>query len=142
MSAPILVYTNLSKRMLLALIALGTTKCMFATASYTPDQDAHDFVNDITNEAAGTSYPAGGITLTGVTTILDAATNKVTLDADNITTAGLSVSCRWGILYIATGSTATSPLLAYVDFSGGAGGNVTVTEVDWDAAGIIPFVAA
>lgn len=143
MTAPIVVYTNLPKRMLTALLALGTAKCMFVTATYTPDQDAHDFVNDVNaNEAAGTSYSAGGITLTTPVANIDTATNTVTFDADDITTAGLSVSCRWGILYIDTGVAASSPLIAYVDFSQGVGGNVAVTGVQWDTLGIVPFVAA
>lgn len=143
MTAAIKVYTNAPKNLILNGLAVGTLKCMFVTASYTPDQDAHDFLNDANaNEAAGTSYSAGGITLTTPAVNLDASTNTVTIDADDITTAGLSVSCRWGIIHVATGTASTSPLIAYVDFSQGAGGNVTVTGVQWDSAGIIPFVVA
>jgi hypothetical protein len=146
LTAPVKVYTNAPKRALLALLGVtsvsGTPKLMLATASYTPDQDAHDFVNDITNEAAGTSYTAGGITLTTVAVNLDGSTNTVTLDADDITTASLSVSCRWGIIYVDTGTASTSPLIAYVDLSEGVGGNVTVTGITWNASGIVPFVVA
>jgi hypothetical protein len=139
-SAPVIVYTNLPKRMLVALLALGTAKVAFATDTYVPDQDAHDFFNDVTNEATGTGVAAGGVTLGTPVANIDTATNTVTFDADNVT--GISVVARYGIIYIATGTSSTSPLLAYVDFSEGLGGNVTITGVDWDAAGIIPFVAA
>lgn len=142
MTAPVKVFTNTSKRAMLALLALGTPKFMVATASYTPDQDAHIFASSVTNEATGTSYTAGGIALTSVVVNIDAATNKATLDADDITTAGLSVSGRWGLIYVDTGTPSTSPLIAYVDLSEGAGGNVTFTGMLWNAAGIVPFAAA
>jgi hypothetical protein len=141
-SAPTTVYLYAPKKAMEALLALGTPKLMLATASYTPDQDAHDFVNDVTNEATGTSYSAGGITLSSVAVNLVGASNTVTLDAADITTAGLSVSCRWGIIYVSTGTAATSPVIAYVDLSQGVGGNVTVTGIVWDSAGIVPFVVA
>jgi hypothetical protein len=135
--APV-VYTNLPKRMLVALLALGTAKAMFATDTYVPDQDAHDFMNDITNEATGTGVAAGGVTLGTPAANIDTATNTVTFDADNIT--GISVVARYVIIYISTGTSSTSPLLGYVDLTGGVGGNITCTFVNWDAAGIIPFV--
>lgn len=142
MTAAVKVYTNAPKRALTALLALGTPKLMLATASYTPDQDAHVYVSSVTNEATGTSYSAGGITLTSVALNVDTSTNTTALDADDITTSGLSVSCRWGIIYVSTGTAATSPVIAYVDLSEGVGGNVTVTGITWNASGIVPFVVA
>jgi hypothetical protein len=139
-SATITLPTNLPKSLLTAALALGTTKLMLATATFTPNQDTLDFINDVTNEATGTSYSAGGITMTSVVTNVDTATNTVTLDAADVTPAGLSVSCRWGFIYISTGTPSTSPVLAIIDFTGGVGGNVTLTFVNWDAAGIVPFV--
>jgi len=37
-----------------------TTKVMLVTSAYTPDQDAHDNRDDITNEVSGTGYTAVG----------------------------------------------------------------------------------
>jgi hypothetical protein len=126
-----------------ALLALGTPKMMFVDAAHTPNQDTEDYINDVNaNEAAGTSYTAGGITLTSVTVTLDASTNTITIDAADITTAALSVSARWGYVYVDTGTAATSPILAYTDFSQGAGGNATVTGYLFDAAGILAYVVA
>lgn len=140
MTAPVTVVTHLPKLALEALIALGTPKILLATSAFTPVQDTLTHISDVTNEAAGTNYPAGGITMTGMTVLFDAPTNKCTIDADNIATAGLSVSCRWGAIHIWTGVAATSPVLAYVDLSGG--GDTVCTGINWDAAGIIPFVVA
>lgn len=143
MTVPVKVFTNTSKRAMLALLALGTPKFYITTASYTPDQDNHIFLSSVTNEASGTNYPSGGITLTNVVVNVDASTNKATLDADDITTAGLSISaCRWGIIVVSTGTASTSPLIAYCDLSEGAGGNVPFTGMAWDANGIVPFAAA
>lgn len=125
MTAPTLVYCNAPKKAWEALLALGTPKLMLADAAYTPNQDTHDFVNDVTNEAAGTGYTAGGLTLAGVTVSLDAATNTVTITCTDI--SGISVSCRWGVFYVSTGTAGTSPVIAYIDFSQGVGGNVTLT---------------
>lgn len=141
--APVTIPTNMPKRAMLALLALGTPRVMLATASYTPDQDAHIFASSITNEAAGTGYTANGVILNNVVVNIDATTNKATMDADDWLPAGLSVaSCRWGNVIVWTGALNTSPILAWVDLSLGAGGNVPCTGIVWDAAGIIPAVVA
>jgi hypothetical protein len=124
------------------MLSLGTVKAMLVDAAFTPNQDTFDFINDVTSEAAGTGYTAGGITLTGVVVNLDAATNKVTLDADNIDDPGISVLARWMPLYVSTGTPSTSPVLCYFDLSQGLGGNVTFTGFDFDAAGILPLQVA
>jgi hypothetical protein len=108
-----------------ALIALGTPTLLLATDTYVPNQDTLDFINDVTNEAAGTGYSAGGIPLTGVTVTLDTATNTITITCDEVT--GVSVSCRWGVFYVDTGASSTSPVMAYADWSETLGGNVTFT---------------
>lgn len=142
MTAPTTVATYLPKKALEALLALGDLTVMLATDTYVPNQDTLDFVNDVTNEASGTSYSAGGIVLTTPVVNVDTATNTLTLDADDVTTAGLSVSCRWAVIYVDTGTPSTSPVVAYVDLSEGVGGNVTVTGIAWDTDGIVPFVVA
>src|SRR3712207_1302567 len=44
-----------------------TIKVALVTSSYTPDQDAHDNFDDVTNEVSGTGYTARGVTLGSVT---------------------------------------------------------------------------
>lgn len=143
MSATTMVPTLLPKTMMTMVLALGTLKAMAVTDTWVPNQDTLDYVNDVTNEAAGTNYTAGGIALTTPVVNVDTATNKATLDADNIATAGLSVSCRYWVVYVDTGTPATSPVLAVVDLLGGVGsGNVTCTGLNWDALGILPATVA
>lgn len=125
--APTLVYCYAPKKAWEALLALGTPKFMLVDAAHTPNQDTNDFINDVNaNEAAGTGYTAGGLTLASVTVTLDAATNTITITATDI--SGISVSCRWGVFYVDTGTAATSPVLSYTDFSLGLGGNVTLVS--------------
>lgn len=143
MATTTMVPTLLPKTMMTMVLALGTLKAMAVTDTWVPNQDTLDYVNDVTNEAAGTNYVAGGLTLTTPVVNVDTATNKATLDADNIATAGLSVSCRYWVVYVATGTPSTSPVLAVVDLLGGVGsGNVTCTGLNWDALGILPAVVA
>ena len=141
MTAPTVVYCNAPKKAWEALLATGTPKYVLATATYTPDQDAHDFLNDVTNEAAGTGYVAGGNAVGAVTVTLDTATNTVTLTCAEI--SGVSVSCRWLIFVVSTGTASTSPVLAYVDLSEGVGGNVTFTgTTTLSTTGFLKAVAA
>jgi hypothetical protein len=48
-------------------------KVALCTSAYTPDQDGHDFFNDITNEVTGTGYTAGGAALGSITWATTAA---------------------------------------------------------------------
>jgi hypothetical protein len=138
-TAPITIMTNFPKAALTAFLATGTLKAMFVDAAFTPVKDTLDFANDITNEAAGTAYTAGGLAIANPVISVNTTTDIVTLDADDIVVAGLSVPARWVIPFIYTGSLATSPVLNVFDASGGVGGNVTLTGFAWDAGGIIQF---
>jgi len=102
-----------------------------------PDQDAHDYFNDITNELTTTGgYTAGGVTLTLTTASYDAATNEVRLDATDAQWTSASFTARYAIVYKSTGTAATSPLICYVDF----GGDETVSSgtftIVWDSTGV------
>jgi hypothetical protein len=57
-----------------------TLKVMLTTSAYTPDQDTHDYKNDVTNEITGTGYTAGGAALTTVTVTYTTATNVLMVD--------------------------------------------------------------
>lgn len=115
-----------------------TIKLAIVTASYTPDQAAHDFFNDVNaNEVSGTNYSAGGIALASKTLVL--AAGVVTFDAADVTilqhAAGFS-NGRYGILYKDTGNAATSILIAYADFTTNKGNVSGDLVLQMDAAGI------
>lgn len=122
-----------------------TWKLMLTTASYTPDQDAHQYKSDVTNEVTATGYTAGGGTVTGPLTVTyDASTNTLVIDGpDVLWPASTITNARWGILYDSTPATdATRPLIGYVDF-GGAISSVSATfSVIWDSTGMVRDSAA
>lgn len=93
-----------------------TIKCALTTSSYTPDLDAHDFFDDVTNEISGTGYTAGGATLTTVAWTYDSANNLAKLTADETTWTTATFTARIAVVYKSTGTASTSPLLCYVDF--------------------------
>ncbi len=63
-----------------------TIKVALLTNSYTPDQDAHNYFDDVVAyEVTGTGYTSGGITLTNKTNTYTSATNVIVLDADDVT---------------------------------------------------------
>lgn len=114
-----------------------TIKVALATSSYTPDQDAHDFFNDITNEVTGTGYTAGGATLGTPTVTLTGGTNTVKFDGDDTSWTTSTITARYAIIYDSTpGTAATNPLIAYVDFGADVISTAGTFLIQWNAAGI------
>lgn len=106
-----------------------TVKCMIVTGTYTPNQNTHDFRDDLgANEVSGTGYTAGGNTLATPVVSLDGAGNvKVDFDdpaawAQNA--AGFS-NGRRAVVYVARGGAASADeLIGYTDDFGADKGNV------------------
>ena len=120
-----------------------TIKVALLTSSYTPDQDAHDYFNDVSSyEVSGTGYTAGGNTLASKTATYDSATNVIILDAADTTWASSTITARYAVIYDSTGTSSTSALIGYVDFGSdqaSTNGNFTIT---WDATGIVRITVA
>ena len=120
-----------------------TIKVALVSSSYTPDQDAHDYWNDVSSyEVTGTGYTAGGATLASKTATYDSATNVVILDAADTTWASSTITARYAVIYDSTGTSSTSPLIGYVDFGSdqsSTSGNFTIT---WDSTGIVRITVA
>jgi hypothetical protein len=122
-----------------------TIKVALLTNSYTPDQDAHNYFDDVsTNEVSGaTGYTSGGITLSNKTNSYNSSTNVITLDADDVTWSSSTITARYAVIYDASPATnATKPLIGYVDFGSdqsSSNGNFTIT---WDATGIVRITVA
>jgi hypothetical protein len=94
-------------------------KLMLVTSSYTPDQAAHNFRDDLgANEASGGSgYPSGGFTLASLSLAL--ATLTLSWDAADISQAitGGPLAFRYGVYYRARGGASSADeLVGYVDF--------------------------
>lgn len=119
-----------------------TIKVALTTSTYTPNQDTHDYFNDVTNEVTGTGYTAGGNTLASKTITYDDANNVIVLDAADTTWASSTITARYAIVYASTGTASTSPLIGYVDFGSdqsSTNGNFTIT---WDSTGIVRVTVA
>jgi hypothetical protein len=106
-----------------------TTKCMIVTGGYTPDQNLHDFRDDLgATEVSGTNYTAGGNTLANPIVTMSGA-GLVTMDFDDPAVwlqsgAGFSNGRRL-VFYIARGGAASADeLIAYSNDFGADQGNV------------------
>jgi hypothetical protein len=120
-----------------------TIKVALLSSSYTPDQDAHDYFNDVsTYEVSGTGYTAGGATLASKTATYDSSTNVIVLDAADVTWSSSTITARYAVVYDSTGTASTSALIGYVDFGSdqsSTNGNFTIT---WDSTGIVRITVA
>jgi hypothetical protein len=120
-----------------------TIKVALLTSSYTPNQDTHDYFNDVSsNEVTGTGYTAGGITLASKTATYDSGTNVIVLDAADVTWSASTITARYAVVYDSTGTASTSALIGYVDFGSdqsSTNGNFTIT---WDSTGIVRITVA
>lgn len=106
-----------------------TVKAMVVTAGYTPDQNLHDFRDDLgANEVSGSNYTAGGNTLANPTDTVDGA-GLVTVDFDNPAAwaqhaSGFSNGRRF-VLYVARGGASSADeLIGYSNDFGADKGNV------------------
>ena len=107
------------------------------TDNYIPDRDADVYFGDINaDEASGTGYTAGGKTLTGKVITQDDANDRAAFDATDPVWTLLTTSTNAAVIYKATGSPATSPLLAYIEFDQLYTPNGADFTIEWDANGI------
>lgn len=121
-----------------------TIKVALVSGSYTPNQDSHDYWDDVSaNEVSGTGYTAGGLTLAGKTITYDSANNVVILDANDAVWSSSTITARYAVIYDDAGATSSQKvLIGYVDFGSdqsSTNGNFTVT---WDATGIARITIA
>lgn len=121
-----------------------TIKVALCTSSYPVNQDTDDYWSDAQPyEASGTGYTAGGLTLTSKSLTFDAATNKVTLDAADVTWANSTITARYAVIYDAqTGVNTTSPLIGYVDFGTDQSSSSGSFVISWAATGILQVTIA
>ncbi len=118
-------------------LASGTIYCLLTTSSYSPDQDSHETLSDITNEVTGTGYSSGGQAVTTKTVTQDNSGNQAVFDADDVVWTSSTITARRAVLYKHTGTAGTSLLIACFDFGGdkvSTGGTFTIT---WNASGIL-----
>jgi len=111
-------------------LLVDTIKVMLVGSGYTPNQDTHDFINDVSaQEITGEGYTAGGATLGTKTVTQDDTNNRAVFDAANVVWANSTITAYGAVFYKDSGDPATSPVLFYKDFGGveeSADGNFTL----------------
>lgn len=121
-----------------------TIKVTLHTSTYTPNQDTHAYVSDLTNEVAnGNGYTTGGITLTTKVINYTGATNVIMLDGDDALWTSSTITARYAVISDRTpGTAATQPLLGYVDFGADKASDAGDFRITWNASGILTATAA
>lgn len=119
-------------------------RVMLLSSSYTPNQDTHDYLDDVSGfEVTGTGYTAGGAALASKTSTYDAASNTLVLDAADVTWANSTITARYAVIYDNSGAApASKPLVAYVDLVSDQASNNGNFVLEWDASGILRIVTA
>lgn len=121
-----------------------TIKVLLTTSAYTPDADAHDYRDDVTNEVTGIGYTAGGVALANKQRTYDAATNEVRLDADDPSWAGLTATgIRRAVFYKSRGGAASADeLIGWMTFDGDQTVSNATFRIQLDASGAFKFVVS
>lgn len=90
-----------------------------------------------TTVASGTGYTAGGVTLASKALTYTAGTNTLTVDAADVSIAASSIGARYAVIRKDTGTSSTSPLIAYADFGQDIISLAAAFAIQWDPAGIL-----
>lgn len=133
------IYNSFKSKIMSGAIDLDTDtiKVALVTSTYTPDQDVHDFFDDVTNEVSGTGYTAGGATLASVVVSADNTDNEGVFDAADTTWSTSTITARGAVIYKSTGLASTSPLIAYIDFVSDKSSSAGNFTIQFSAEGIL-----
>jgi hypothetical protein len=147
MAVSAFLYGNFIKNLLDKKIDFNsdTIKMALCTSSYSPDQDTHDFFDDITNEVSnsGTNYTSGGNTIANCSITYTGGTNVCKIDGDDVTFSAVTLTARYAIIYDSSPGTAgTNPLIAYIDFGADQSPAGVDLIVAFNAGGIGTFTVA
>lgn len=115
-----------------------TIKVMLLTSTHTQDQDTYDYVNDVSaNEVTGTGYTAGGATITTPSVTQNNTDNVGVFDGADVTWASSTITARYACIYKDTGTPATSPIIAILDFGSDQSSSAGDFIIAWGANGIL-----
>lgn len=118
-----------------------TVKAVLCSSSYTPNQDTHQYASSLSGELSGGGYAR--VTLAGKASSYDAASNTLMLDCNDYSFLSLTGTFRY-VVYVdtQTGSDATSPLIAYLDFGSDQPAAAQDVAITVNAGGVVSFVVA
>ena len=115
-----------------------TVKCLLMTSDATISQENWGTLTDVNtdgHEVSGTGYTAGGAE--AKTKAVTEATKVTTFDADDVTWTSSTITARYSILYLSTGTASTSYLIGYADFGADKSSSSGDFTVAWDDSGIL-----
>lgn len=120
-----------------------TIKVALVSSSYTPNQDVHDYWDDVaTYEVSGAGYTTGGATLANKAVTYTTGTNVTKFDGDDVSWASSTITARYAVIYDASPATnAAKPLIGYVDFGSDQSSSSGTFSIVWDSAGIFTTTA-
>lgn len=149
MTASTKVYANAQKHLDADVdFVADTIKATLHASSYTPNQATDEFFNAVTNElTTANGYTAGGVAL-GTKSVTVTSLTTAYKAAATTWTAGLgqTLTARWCVIRKDTGTSSTSPVLAYVLLDT-TPADVSATNaaftITWDATdGVFKVVAS
>ncbi len=119
-----------------------TLKCLLCTSAYTPNQDTHNFHDDITNEHGATgNYSTGGEIMT--TTNPTVSGRVTTFDTANTVWSASTITARYAVIYDYTGgSSGTNALVCYIDFGENKSSESGTFQLTWNGSGIFTLTVA
>jgi hypothetical protein len=115
----------------------GNTKIAFATSSYTPDKDLHDYFNDVTNGVSGTNLTTAGVALANCAVSVISASDVVRFIADDVSVASVTATgIRVAVIYNDTaGASSTDPILGSITFDADMSPAAGTLAVDFQGTG-------
>lgn len=111
-------------------------KVALVNSSYAPDIDNDLNFSDVTNEITGTGYVAGGTALLNRAISKDLTNDWGKYDADDAVWANSTLTARGAVVYLDTGTPATSTLIAYIDFVADKSSSSGDFIIQWHTDGV------
>ena len=113
-------------------------KCLLMTSSASISQENWETLTDVNNdthEVSGDGYNAGGVEAT-IKSVTE-STKVTTFDAADVTWTSSTLTARFEVLYLSTGTASTSYLIGYADFGEDKSSSSGDFTVSWNASGIL-----
>lgn len=117
----------------------GTPKLAFMATSYTPNAGTDQFWSDISaSQASGTT----SVTLSSVAVNTDTGNARIEIDAADVSESSITATTNKFVIYVDTGTPATSPLVCSIDIAEGTLSPVSGTlAITFNAEGIFAIGA-
>jgi hypothetical protein len=126
-------------------LSTDSIKGMLCTSSYSPNQDTHDFKDDVTNEVSGDGYDAGGKALSGVSVTYNSTDNQMEMAANDLEWAASTITdARYLVLYNdSTGvSNETKRLIGYVNFEANKSSSSSTFKIEFTDGIVLKITTA